>query len=126
MKMAAAALEKELAAFTSENGFRGKGPISVALVVTLHARNMELPLDDEKLITEGGGQVLGLGKGAVETVLKRHGIDRVLASEGGRTSSRPISGCFTISTIFWRTWEPWCRCPKKSPRARRWRGWIAS
>jgi hypothetical protein len=86
MKMAAAALEKELAAFTSENGFRGKGPISVALVVTQHARNMGLPLDDEKLITEGGGQVLGLGKGAVQTVLKRHGIDRVLASEGGRTS----------------------------------------
>ncbi len=86
MKMAAAALQKELAAFTAEKSFRGKGPISVALVVTQHARTMGLPLDDEKLITEGGGQVLGLGKGAVQTVLKRHGIDRVLASEGGRTS----------------------------------------
>jgi hypothetical protein len=86
MTMAAAALQKELAAFVAENSFRGKGPLSVALVVTQHARSMGLPLDTEKLITGGGGQVLGLGKGAVQTVLKRHGIDRVLASEGGRTS----------------------------------------
>src|SRR6204780_5518390 len=86
MKMAADSLQKELAAFTAKNSFRGKGPISVALVVTQHARTMGLPLDDEKLITEGGGQVLGLGKGAVQSVLKRHAIDRVLASEGGRTS----------------------------------------
>jgi hypothetical protein len=86
MKMAADSLQKELAAFTAENSFRGKGPLSVALVVTQHARAMNLPLDEKNLITEGGGQVLGLGKGAVQAVLKRHGIDRVLASEGGRTS----------------------------------------
>ncbi|HXA79202.1 MAG TPA: DUF4928 family protein [Candidatus Acidoferrales bacterium] len=86
MKISAADLQKELAAFTAKNSFRGKGPISVALVVTQHARTMGFPLDNEKLITEGGGQVLGLGKGAVQAVLKRHGIDRVLASEGGRTS----------------------------------------
>lgn len=66
--------------------FRGKGPLSVALVVTQHARKMGLPLDPERLVTEGGGQVLGLGKGAVQAILKRHGIARVLASEGGRTS----------------------------------------
>lgn len=86
MTMASAALQKELAAFVAENSFRGKGPLSVALVVTQHARSMGLPLNAEELITEGGGQVLGLGKGAVQAVLKRHGIDRVLASEGGRTS----------------------------------------
>jgi hypothetical protein len=86
MKAPADAIRKELVSFTAKNSFRGKGPLSVALVVTQHARNMGLPLDDAKLITEGGGQVLGLGKGAVQAVLKRHGIDRVLASEGGRTS----------------------------------------
>jgi hypothetical protein len=86
MKMASDTLQKELAAFTAENSFRGKGPLSVALVVTQHARSMGLPLDDKELVTEGGGQVLGLGKGAVQAVLKKHGIDRVLASEGGRTS----------------------------------------
>src|SRR6266699_1482693 len=78
--------QQELAAFASKKAFRGKGPLSVALVVTRHARKMGLPLHPEKLLTEGGGQVLGLGKGAVQAILKRHGILRVLASEGGRTS----------------------------------------
>ena len=78
--------QEELAAFTAEKSFRGKGPISVALVVTQHAKTMGLPLNSDILITEGGGQVLGLGKGAVQAILKRHGIDRVLAAEGGRTS----------------------------------------
>jgi hypothetical protein len=79
-------LEKKLSQFVADKGFRGKGPLCVALVVTQHARAMGLPLDSEKLITDGGGQVLGLGKGAVQTVLNRHNIDRILASEGGRTS----------------------------------------
>ena len=82
----ARAHQEELAAFTAEKSFRGKGPISVALVVTQHAKTMGLPLNPETLITEGGGQVLGLGKGAVQSILKRHGIDRLLAAEGGRTS----------------------------------------
>jgi hypothetical protein len=78
--------QHELAEFVANHSFRGKGPLSVALVVTQHARKLGLPLDPEKLLTEGGGQVLGLGKGAVQAILKRHGIARVLASEGGRTS----------------------------------------
>lgn len=78
--------QRELEAFTAGKAFRGKGPLSVALVVTQHARKMGLPLDPDKLLTEGGGQVLGLGKGAVQAILKRHDINRVLASEGGRTS----------------------------------------
>ena len=79
-------LTTKLQEFTASRAFRGKGPLSVALVVTQHARKMGLPLDPEKLVTEGGGQVLGLGKGAVQAILKRHEIARVLASEGGRTS----------------------------------------
>ena len=45
-----------------------------------------LPLDPKLLVTQGGGQVLGLGRASVQSVLKRHGIERVLAAEGGRTS----------------------------------------
>jgi hypothetical protein len=78
--------QNELAAFTAEKSFRGKGPLSVALVITQHARTMGLPLAPDSLVTEGGGQVLGLGKGAVQAILKRHSIGRVLAAEGGRTS----------------------------------------
>ena len=58
----------------------------MALVVTQHAREKGLPLDSAALLTKGGGQVLSLGKAAVQNILKRHGIDRVLAHEGGRTS----------------------------------------
>jgi Domain of unknown function (DUF4928) len=76
--------------FTKDRKFNGRGPLSVALVVTQHARNMGLPLDSEKLLTEGGGQVLGLGKSAVQAILYRYGIERVLAAEGGRTSRGSI------------------------------------
>ena len=75
-----------LLAFAAEHGFRGKGSLCVALVVTEHAARSGLPLDPGALVTEGGGQMLGLGKGAVQAILKRHGIARVLAAEGGRTS----------------------------------------
>lgn len=74
-----------LVRFTKDKGFRGKGQLCVALVVTQHARD-GLPLDPAKLVTDGGGQVLGLGKGAVQAILKKHGITRTLAAEGGRTS----------------------------------------
>lgn len=79
-----------LGAFAAKHGFRSKGALSVVLVVTQYARK-QLPLDAEKLITEGGGQVLGLGKGATQNVLKKHGITRVLAEEAGRTSRGSIA-----------------------------------
>lgn len=79
-------LQTALENFVKENGFRNKGQLSVALVVTQHARKLGMPLDPEKLITPGGGQVLKLGKGAVQSILRRHGITKVLAHEGGRTS----------------------------------------
>jgi len=77
--------------FNKDRKFNRKGPLCVALVVTQHARKMGLPLDPDKLLTDAGGQVLGLGKGAVQAVLNRHGITRVLAAEGGRTSRGSIS-----------------------------------
>ena len=58
--------------------------------MTQHARTKGLPLDPDQLLTEGGGQVLGLGKGAVQAILQRYGIERVLAAEGGRTSRGSI------------------------------------
>jgi len=72
--------------FALKNRIEGKGPLSVALVVTRHGKKFGMPLDPEALLTEGGGQVLGLGKSAVQSILKEYGINRVLAEEGGRTS----------------------------------------
>ena len=84
--MANSELRAALTAFKKKKRFRGKGPICVALVVTRHAKRDGLPLNSDELVTEGGGQVLGLGKRAVQSVLREHGIERVLAAEGGRTS----------------------------------------
>lgn len=79
-------LDEKLRNFCRENGMKGKGPLAVALVVTRHAKKFGLPLKPDSLLTEGGGQVIGLGKAAVQSILKDHGINRILAEEGGRTS----------------------------------------
>ena len=81
-----AGLKEALDQFVSDHKFQSKGPLSVALVVTRHASQEGLPLDPEALVTKGRGQVRGLGKSAVQSILRRHGIERVLAAEGGRTS----------------------------------------
>jgi hypothetical protein len=52
----AGAHRQDLVDFTASKSFRGKGPISVALVVTQHARRMGLPLDPHKLVTEAGAK----------------------------------------------------------------------
>ena len=85
-----AGLEEVLDRFVSERKFEGKGPLCVALVVTRRARETGLPLDPEALVTRGGGQVRGLGRGAVQSILRQHGIERVLAAEGGRTSRNSL------------------------------------
>lgn len=79
-------IDKKLKEFALKNQMKGKGPLCVALVVTKHGKKLGLPLNPDALLTDGGGQVLGLGKSAVQSILKEHGIDRVLAEEGGRTS----------------------------------------
>ncbi len=84
-------IEAELESFAKKHGFRGKGALSVALAVTRKAEKQGLPLDPEELLTEGGGQVQGLGKATVQSILKEYGIDRVLAEEAGRTSRGSIS-----------------------------------
>jgi hypothetical protein len=66
--------------------FLKKGGLCVALVVTETAKAKGLPLESEALRTEEGGQVAGLGKAAVRNILEAHGITKILAEEGGRTS----------------------------------------
>ncbi len=79
-------LETHLESFAKSEQMLGKGGLCVALVVTRHAREKHLPLDPQDLLTEGAGQVLGLGKDAVQAILRDHGVERELAREGGRTS----------------------------------------
>ncbi|MCB1207549.1 MAG: DUF4928 family protein [Verrucomicrobiae bacterium] len=80
-------LDERLKEFASSHKFLGtKGPLCVALVITRTAIRNGVPLDPSTLVTAAKGQVLGLGKAAVQSILADYGITKVLASEGGRTS----------------------------------------
>lgn len=85
-------LDKRLRTYCDKYGIdKKKGHLSLVLVVTHHAQEMGLPLDPAALLTGNKGQVKGLGKASVQSILKRHGIGRVLAAEGGRTSRGSIN-----------------------------------
>lgn len=75
-----------LAKFADENHVLGKGPLSTVLILTRMASKLSLPLSPDSFLTGKKGQVAGLSGAAVKTILKEHGIERVLAEEGGRTS----------------------------------------
>lgn len=79
-------IAEALLSFARDNNMKGKGALCVALVVTRQAINAGLPLDADALLTDNHGQVKLLGKAAVQNILRDHGIERVLAEEGGRTS----------------------------------------
>ena len=83
-------LQSRLEKFASQNKIRGKGPLSLVLVVTRKASEQTPPFAADNYLTPQGGQVAGLGRGAVQSILADHGIDRVLAEEGGRTSRGSI------------------------------------
>lgn len=79
-------LNNELETFFRDNNLFNKGALSVMLVISNYAKNNSFPLNPDKLKTSNKGQVLGLGRGAVQKILNQYNIDKVLAKEGGRTS----------------------------------------
>lgn len=81
---------RKLSAFRVENNINGKGALAVVIHISRYAKENGLPLDADALITDGSGQVLGLGKGAVQRILSNYGITQILAEEGGRTSRGSI------------------------------------
>jgi hypothetical protein len=76
----------ELEAFNAKHINRSKGSLSLVLILTRNAQGKTFPLDKVAFRTEAGGQVAGLGGGAVKRILKDHGVVRILSNEGGRTS----------------------------------------
>ncbi len=86
--------QQALQSFATANRFAAsRGPLCVALVVNEQAKSIPHPIDPDTLLTGQGGQVRGLGKDAVMAILGKpqHGITRVLAEEGGRTSRGSIA-----------------------------------
>ena len=84
--MNSAELSRRLYAFQLERKIVSKGALAVVVHLSRFARENGLPLLIEQLITEGTGQVHGLGRASVQRVLKDYGIQTILAEEGGRTS----------------------------------------
>lgn len=84
-------VEELLKSFAAEHKMLGKGPLSVALILTHRAKSMSPPFDPGSFLTENEGQVAGLSGSAVQSILADHGINRVLSEEGGRTSRGSIS-----------------------------------
>lgn len=79
-------LESSLEIFQKAHGLTTKGKLAAMLHLSRLAFEKGLPLNSDSLLTNGKGQVLGLGKSRVQSILKTHGINRVLAEEAGRTS----------------------------------------
>lgn len=77
--------------FEKSKNFGTAGSISVALVVTNHAKEMGLPLNPNDLLTPSGTQVLRLGKEQVQRILARHGISDIFSMEAGRTSRGSVA-----------------------------------
>ena len=77
-----AALEK----FDAEKIRLSKGALSFVIIVTHNLKGRTFPFEAKDFETEKEGQVAGLGGGAIKNILAVHGITRILASEGGRTS----------------------------------------
>ncbi len=91
MPMRKQRLESKLEKFSEENGMHGKGPLSVALILTRRAATRELPLKSRDFLTPKGGQVAGLSGPNIQAILADHKISRILSEEGGRTSRGSMS-----------------------------------
>jgi hypothetical protein len=93
-------LERRLAAYDQSRKITlSKGKLCVTLVTSRKARMDGLPLRSSEMLTDAKGQVAGLGKAAVQSILKEYGEMRVLAEEGGRTSRGSI-GCMESYVAF--------------------------
>lgn len=84
-------LHAALVAYAEETGARGKGPLSVALLLTRSASKKSPPFDESDFLTPKGGQVAGLSGPTLAAILKEHDIHRTLSEEGGRTSRGSIA-----------------------------------
>lgn len=83
-------LQERLLEYKKKNKIHTKGPLAVVLFVTRKAKQRGLPLNSDDLKAESAGQVAGLSKSAVQSILADYGIVKILAAEGGRTSRGSI------------------------------------
>ena len=87
-------LFQRLTDYRNEKKLSSKGELATILHISRLAKEKGLPLNPDTLVTEGKGQVLGLGKSRVQSILKEYGIAKVLAEEGGRTSRKSLNNMY--------------------------------
>jgi hypothetical protein len=80
----------KLQAYVDKYDIKGRGPLSVVLIITRKIQSRKPPFSSKDFLTPKGGQVAGLSGSAVQKILNDHGISRILAEEGGRTSRGSI------------------------------------
>ncbi len=81
------ALSAQLSEYQASHRLRNKGQLATMIFASRLARRTPLPFDVAGgIATEGEGQVKGLGRASIQTILLDYGINQVLAEEGGRTS----------------------------------------
>ena len=79
-------LEAALVNFKEQFQVVNVGSLGATLVVTRKAKISGWPLDVSSLLTAGGGQVSGLSGGAINKILRQHGVTQMVGTESGRTS----------------------------------------
>lgn len=82
--------QADLEALVDGGRFATTGPLAIALVVVDRARGRDLPLDPVDFRAANSAQVAGAGGAAANRILRRHGVNNSLGSEGGRTSRGSI------------------------------------
>ena len=80
----------DLEALIAGGRFATTGPLAIALVVVDRARGRDMPLDAFDFRAANSAQVAGAGGVAANRILRRHGVNNSLGSEGGRTSRGSI------------------------------------
>lgn len=78
--------QEALEQFDAQHIGLSKGSLSLVLILTRRAAQESFPLVKSHFVTGKGGQVAGLGGPAVKKILASHSIERILSTEGGRTS----------------------------------------
>lgn len=92
-------LENLLCEFHQEE-IKGKGALAVTIFISRIARDKGLPLYSEHLLTEGGGQIKGLGREPVQRILSDYNISQILSEEGGRTNRGSIANMQNYVTFL--------------------------
>lgn len=101
-------LKRQLAEFKEKHNIGSKGSLAVVLHVTRMAIEKGLPLKIEELKTGSEGQVAGLGKNRIQSILKEYKIERVLAEEGGRTSRGSLRNASEYATFINENCKNFC------------------